>query len=428
MPRKLDAGLTEPARRKPILGKEEQQESRYPVPVQDHGMFTGLLGDIAEEASQGIEADKVGVYGCLLAIAGMLAGRKPYVRIGDRRHPLLIWPLLMGRTGSGRKGDAVASATLPMSTAFLELDDLTVTGLSTGEGLIWHIRDPDEKGGTDDKRLLIVEEELSHIIAVSSKESSTLSGVIRKAWDGGRLQVLTKNSPYSAGWSHITIIAAITPAEFRSRVSNRDLSGGLWNRYLPLFVERRKLIADPEGIGMDLLTEYSEKICKAVNVVAGRDVIGLSRQARELLEDEFYPEFADLADEEGRVADFMERSPSYLRRVSALTSALAGHKEVPLADLEAAACLVRYSLASARYALDPGKRNPPLDRLRRAVDEAYPDGLSGTEVRNLFHGHLRKRELQKLVNLICESEEYEKRIVPTGGRPREELCRVVPLP
>ena len=128
------------------------------------------------------------------------------------------------------------------------------------------------------------------------------------------------------------------------------------------------------------------------------------------------------------MADFMERSPSYLRRVSALTSALAGRREVRAPDLEAAACLVRYSIASARYALDPGKRDPHLDRLRRAVDEAYPDGLSGEQVQDLFNRHLGKAALRKLVGRLCEEEEYEKVRIPTGGRPREELRRVVPLP
>ena len=137
-------------------------------------MFAGLLGEIAEEASGRTEADKTGIYVCLLSIAGMLAGRKPHVMIDDRRHPLLVWPLLIGRTGSGRKGDAIATATLAAGAAFLELDGLTVTGLGSGEGLVWHIRDPEDKGGTEDKRLLLIEEELGHIIALSSREKSTL--------------------------------------------------------------------------------------------------------------------------------------------------------------------------------------------------------------------------------------------------------------
>src|SRR6266568_512346 len=137
-----------------------------PVPVPDPAMFTGLLGEIADEASLGTEADKVGIYACLLSMAGMQAGPKPHITIGDRRHPLLIWPLLAGRTGSGRKGDAMASALNIMTYAFpIDFDDRIVTGLSTGEGLIWHIRDEDDSGGTDDKRLLIYEEELGHVIA-----------------------------------------------------------------------------------------------------------------------------------------------------------------------------------------------------------------------------------------------------------------------
>ena len=411
------------------------EPTRHSMPVPDPDMFAGLMGEIAEEASGRTEADKVGIYVSLLAITGMLAGRKPHVMIGDRRHPLLVWPLLMGRTGSGRKGDAIASATLAAGSAFLELDSLTVTGLGSGEGLVWHIRDPDEKGGTEDKRLLVIEEELGHIIALSAREGSTLSSIIRKAWDGGRLQSLTRH-PYIASWSHVSIIAGITPAEFRMRVSNRDLASGLWNRYMPLFVERRELIASPDSMDGDVLERFSNGIEKAVNTAASINAISLSGQARSLLEDELYPEFADLAEEEDKVADFLERGTAYLRRVAALTAALDGRKQVRAEDLSSSAWLIRYSLASARYALDTGKRNPRLDRLQRAADEASPELLGRRWIyETLFHHNVSSEDIQEIIDTLCNDERYrdnkgrplyEERSTPRtgGGRPRRQFGRV----
>jgi hypothetical protein len=73
------------------------------VPVADLAMFTGTLGAITEAAAPSTEADPAGIYGSLMAGTGALIGRGPYVQVGNVRHPLLIWPLLLGRTGAGRK-------------------------------------------------------------------------------------------------------------------------------------------------------------------------------------------------------------------------------------------------------------------------------------------------------------------------------------
>ena len=92
--------------------KSEKSEKSLsvPPPVADPAMYRGILADITEAAAPTTEADPPGIYASLQAGAGVLAGRGPYVRIGNVRHPLLIWPLLMGRTGSGRKGEATTTA------------------------------------------------------------------------------------------------------------------------------------------------------------------------------------------------------------------------------------------------------------------------------------------------------------------------------
>jgi len=105
-------------------------------------MFAGILGEITAAAEPTTEADPVGIYASLLAGAGVLAGPEPHVRIGNTRHPLLIWALLLGRTGTGRKGEATGTAEIFLRrAASASFDDLTVTGLSSGEGLIERIRD-----------------------------------------------------------------------------------------------------------------------------------------------------------------------------------------------------------------------------------------------------------------------------------------------
>src|SRR5262249_52220382 len=140
----------------------------------------------------------------------------------------------------------------------------TQSGLSSGEGLIWAVRDPIEKrepvkeknhvsgyqtlivdAGVDDKRLLVEEAEFASILKVASREGNTLSAVIRNAWDTGRLRTLTKNSPARATDAHISIVGHITQEELCRYLDSTEADNGFANRFLWLCVRRSKCL--PEG-------------------------------------------------------------------------------------------------------------------------------------------------------------------------------------
>ena len=93
--------------------------------------------------------------------------------------------------------------------------------MSTGEGLIWAVRDPvikrDAKGeeetvdeGVTDKRLLVVEEEFSRPLKCANREHNTLSAVFRQAFDTGNLRILTKTNPAESTAAHVSIVGHIT--------------------------------------------------------------------------------------------------------------------------------------------------------------------------------------------------------------------------
>ena len=214
-------------------------------------MYAGILGRMIVAADPTTEADPVGVYASLLAMAGSAIGTSAYVQIGNTRHPLIIWPLLFGNTGSGRKGEATNTARVFFRSSYPEADEFTVTGLSSGEGLIERIRDQEDeedKGGTEDKRLLVVEPEFAQVMARAKREGSTLAAVLRQAWDGGSLSVLNRAHLRAAG-SHVVIVGHITPQEFRIKLAESDMAGGTYNRFLPFFVDRSKRLPLPGWLG-----------------------------------------------------------------------------------------------------------------------------------------------------------------------------------
>src|SRR5215218_2156601 len=94
--------------------------------------------------------------------------------------------------------------------------------------------------GAKDKRLLVVASELASVLKVMNREGNTLSPVIRQAWDGNTLQIMTKNSPARATGSHISIIGHITKEELLRHLNETESANGFANRFLWLMVRRSK--------------------------------------------------------------------------------------------------------------------------------------------------------------------------------------------
>ena len=136
----------------------------------------------------------------------------------------------------------------------------TMSGLSSGEGLIHNVRDPITElkrdkntkktvdvvvdAGVDDKRLLVVEPEFSKVLRVCQRDTNTLSAVIRLSWDQGNLRTLTKNSPAKATGAHVSVIGHVVADELRRYLDRSEIAGGFGNRFLWLCVRRSQCLPD----------------------------------------------------------------------------------------------------------------------------------------------------------------------------------------
>lgn len=407
--------------------RRTKKEETTPAPVVEPAVFHGVLGDICQTVNAGehTEADPIGVLVTLMAGSGVVLGRTPHVQIASTRHPLLIWPLLFGSTGAGRKGESYGTARLFLD----EVPDFhyrAASGLSSGEGLIEYIRDPEDEndtGGRDDKRLLVAEPEFSTVMARAKREGSTLSAVLRQAWDGGPLSVLNRKA-LRASSSHVAIVGHITPREFRARLAESEMSGGTYNRFLPIYVDRSKRLPLPEPLDGAVIQRLGLRLSKALHAAWSTERITLSQAARKLWSDRLYDEFTDSDEEDQIWTEFTRRTAPYCLRVAGLHAVLDGRDEITETDLAAAGCLIRYAIATARYVLDRQARDPRLDRIRRAVGGSV-DGLSRTEISGLFSRNLPKPALDLLLDELVSTDRYERIEVRTGGRPAVRYRAVV---
>ena len=197
-------------------------------PTPDRAMFAGLVGEVVSTFAPVTEAAPAAIAVQFLVAVGNAAGRQPHFYVGETRHGLNEDLLVVGRSSRSRKGDGKNVALCPLEVADSAWGAHVASGLSSGEGVIHHVRDPVEarnkKGdlvlvdeGVSDKRLLVVETEFSQPLKMFRRDGNTLSNVLRDAWDGKAvLRTLTKKSPTRATEAHISI--KIGRASCRERV------------------------------------------------------------------------------------------------------------------------------------------------------------------------------------------------------------------
>src|SRR5262245_55342149 len=144
------------------------------VPATTPEMFPGLLGELTTAATARSEAHPAAVAIHFLVMFSNAVGRGPHFYVAQTRHGMQEFCLVVGPTATGRKGDArhLAEAILVAADPAWAATCIR-SGLSSGEGVIFHVRDAavgiDRKTGEEmvvdagvaDKRLLVVETEFS---------------------------------------------------------------------------------------------------------------------------------------------------------------------------------------------------------------------------------------------------------------------------
>jgi hypothetical protein len=350
-----EKGTTERAERasapSPVdTGGDHEPIDVVPFPTLHQDALIGLPGKIIDAVAPYTEAHPAAMLVQYLAEYGALIGPSAHVEVDNRRHPARLYPLIVGRTSSGAKGTSYGVARA-LFRASERADPEAfgaplrrVSGLSSGEGLIQLVRDGnpdnDDDPGVTDKRLLVVEEEFASVLAVMERQGNILPATLRDAWDGNRLQTLTKSAPLCATNPHITVIGHITPGELSLRLSEAQMAGGTMNRFLPIASRRTKLLPDGGNIPREVLAEYGPQIADTVEQGRAAGWTERTPDASRVWRQAYARLRRDRPD--GPVATILARAAPQVLRLS-LTYALAdGSFAVEEVHMTAALALWRY--------------------------------------------------------------------------------------
>jgi hypothetical protein len=386
----------------------------WPAPP-GQAAFGGLIGEIVQVLSPATEADPTAILVQLLVSLGSVLGRGPHYRVGASRHGTNEFVVLVGPSGSGRKGsswDVVEAVVAEIDEAFAV--ERVAAGLSSGEGLIWHVRDG-QHGPASDPRLLVLEPELASVLKASAREANTLSPVLRNAWDGRVLQVITKHDPARASAAHVSIIGHITQAELVRHVSGTEMANGFLNRFLLIAVRRSRLL--PEGGEPDqaALAPLVSRLRDAVRDARSEMALDLDAEARTLWWTT-YPHLS--AGRPGLLGAVCGRAEAHVVRLALLYALLDHSQVIGVGHLQAALAVWDYAARSAAFVFGDSLGDRVADEIWRAIATSG-SGITRSEIRDLFDRNKTKAEIDAALTSLVNNGRIEPTIVTGRGRPTE---------
>jgi hypothetical protein len=384
--------------------------------------FHGIAGRIVSKIEPHSEADPAALLIQLLVAVGNLSGRETYCLVESSRHYANLFSVLIGMSSTGRKGTAGDHVNRLIKMVDCDwFAQQRASGLVSGEGLIWQVRDPGvTRSGYDpgvlDKRLFVQESEFSSVLKAKNREKNTLGEVLRQSWDSGSLRTAGKNLPAKATDAHISLIGHITPQELRDVTREVDKVNGLANRILWCCVRRSKML--PEGgriESVDFGTEI-EELKRVVEFASTEQEIVRDDQAKR----EWCRVYQELtADRPGTFGAICNRAAPQVVRLSLLYAMLDQSKVIKLEHLRAALAVWRFCEASARYAFGQSLSNRVADAILHELKSCGEQGMSRTAISEIFKRNKSKHELNSALQLLFESNLAFRRKESTGGRASE---------
>jgi hypothetical protein len=401
--------------------------------------FHGLAGKIVRTIEPASEADPAALLVQTLVAFGSVTGRSAYFTVEADRHHGNEFAVLVGHTSKARKGTSWGRIYCLFRQAEEQwATERVQTGLSSGEGLIWAVRDPIHKRervkeggevryedvvvdpGIEDKRLLVYEPEFANVLKQTERQGNTLSAILRQAWDGGDMRSMTKNSPARATGAHVGVMGHITAAEVRRYLTQTETANGYANRHLWVCADRSKLL--PEGGRVDAAAWEAVR-AELVEALAFARTAGEVRRDDEarVIWCEVYGELSE--GKPGLAGALLARAEAHVMRLAMIYALMDRSAVIQAPHLLAALALWEYVERSVYFVFGDDLGDPVADDVLRLL-RSSPAGLTRNELRDYFGRHQSSERIVRALGLLLQHRLARFERQETGGRPAERWFAV----
>jgi hypothetical protein len=390
---------------------KSNSHSEWPEPL-GRAAYHGIVGDVVKLISPVTEADPVNLLITFLVMfGGNWIGRKAYMKIGRTKHHTNEYLSIIGSTGTGRKGTGKDDVLEIFRLADQFSDKWSRRrikgGLSSGEGVINQFVEPEDKPNkVIDKRLMIIESELSRTFKVMNRPDNILSEVLRQGWETGELRTLTKK-PMEATGAHLSIIGHITPDALKKYLGESEFANGFGNRFLLALVKRSKVLPFPKEV------EISEDLID--DLIKSREFADTPRSMtwdtttrqmwKECYEEMTRPQL-------GIAGELLHRGDAHVIRLSMIYALLDRSETIHRSHLSAALEIWHYCDDSVRFLYGDTVGDRVADVIWNAAERSKR-GLTRTDIFRLLSNNADRNDLDRALALLSQYD-LVKRIEKEG--------------
>ncbi len=402
-------------------------------PILNSKALFGLAGQVVDAATRYSEADPAAVLVTFLTRFATEVGSTPVIMVGDSMQYVRINTVIVGNSSKSRKGTSAK----PIDRVFAHQGygyrpARTSPGpLSSGEGLIYAVRDnlmewgiidkkTSERGwvevdpGVADKRLCVIDEEFGSALSCTKRDGNTLSTIIRQAWDHGTIEPLTKTNRIKSTGAHICIISHITIFELQHKMHENEALNGFANRFLWVCARRHGVISRPKPMPRPEVDHLHEMIIHAVDKANTFQFMEFSDDTWAIW-DKVYPELSK--DHSGLAGVVINRAEVQVIRLAMIYALLDEQNIIMPHHLEAALALWDYCKESTLFIFGSTEGDVIADKIIEALHE---HDLSSTDIHALFQRNIPAKKINNTVKDLLSRGKvtmYKEKKTKGKGKP-----------
>jgi len=394
--------------------EEDDAPPSVPPSRMNGAAFNGLAGEIIGVIAPYTEACPEALIIQFVAAFGNLIGRHAHWRLNATNHYTNLAACLVAPTGAGKGTAWDATKWLLMRCNENWKTIKTLSGLTSGEGLIEKIRDA---GGT----LLAVETEFGRFLANMTRQGNTLADVFCQAWEGTALDVPTKQNSIRYDMPHFTAIGHITPSRLRRKVGVDEIESGFVNRILWAHAYLARTL--PSGEDFDELTNmlspYVQRLTFAAEFGSTHATFNKPMKRLPKAEEVWKGMYESLRVRPATLhGSATGRAAPYVMRLAAIYAILDREFDVGLSHLEAAMAVWEYCDQTALHLFGDPRNDRKMGKLLDALEKAK-GGLTKTQIRRqVYRSHLTLMELDGVLGQALASGHVVYKEESTKGAPR----------
>ncbi len=379
----------------------------WPDPIHEDG-FRGIAGELVRIIQPHTEADPAALLVQFLVAWGSLINRGSFYLAEADYHHTNEYMVLVGVTSKGRKGTSWGRILAVLGSIDAHwTENRLLAGLGSGEALIDTVSE-------EDRRTLVVESEFARLLAVVSREGSTISANLRNGWDTGTLAIRTRQNKVKVTGAHLSMIGHITREELLRRLDSTETANGFGNRIL--WVSGRRSNVLPHGGGsmeigaglLNRLLEATEHARKMGNTRVRFDAAASDLWTR------VYPDLSE--GQPGLLGSMTSRAEAHTVRLALIYALLDCAGEIRVEHLRAALAVWSYCAASARFIWGDAIGDPEADEILRALRAAGAEGMTRWDIMNHFSRKKKAVELDHAIGILAERGLIRSASEETGGR------------